>query len=161
MTEPRIDYSLGEYQSAVNGALEKMRRDNVIERIRAKDYTLWKSKPDEIVNRLGWLEAPSETLLLSSAKTPLKKVFVIPRATTSRARKSGIPAFKSVASWIAKKINSRLETLPPKEDAHPEAFDSEAVRDCGPSGSFSEKSFRKAKGSFSFFSCSCSTEITT
>jgi len=62
MTEPRIDYSLGEYQSAVNGALEKMRRDNVIERIRAKDYTLWKSKPDEIVNRLGWLEAPSETL---------------------------------------------------------------------------------------------------
>lgn len=62
MTEPRIDYSLGEYQNAVNGALEKMRRDNVIERIRAKDYTLWKSKPDEIVNRLGWLEAPSETL---------------------------------------------------------------------------------------------------
>ena len=62
MTEPRIDYSLGEYQSAVNGALEKMRRDNVIERIRAKDYTLWKPKPDEIVNRLGWLEAPSETL---------------------------------------------------------------------------------------------------
>lgn len=39
-----------------------MRRDNVIERIRAKDYTLWKPKPDEIVNRLGWLEAPSETL---------------------------------------------------------------------------------------------------
>ncbi len=62
MTEPCIDYSLGEYQNAVNGALEKMRRDNVIERIRAKDYTLWKPKPDEIVNRLGWLEAPSETL---------------------------------------------------------------------------------------------------
>ena len=62
MTEPRIDYSLGDYQSAVNGALEKMRRENLIERVRAKDYTLWKSKPDEIVNRLGWLDAPAETL---------------------------------------------------------------------------------------------------
>ncbi len=62
MTEIRIDYSLGDYQGAVNSALEKMRRDNVIERIRAKDYTLWKPKPDEIVNRLGWLNAPAETL---------------------------------------------------------------------------------------------------
>ena len=62
MTEPRIDYSLGDCQSAVNGALEKMRRENLIERVRAKDYTLWKSKPDEIVNRLGWLDAPAETL---------------------------------------------------------------------------------------------------
>ena len=62
MTETIIDYSLGEYQSAVNGALGKMRADNLIERIRAKDYTLWKPKPDEIVNRLGWLDAPAETL---------------------------------------------------------------------------------------------------
>lgn len=62
MTESRIDYSLGEYQSAVSSALEKMRHDNVIERIRSKDYTLWKPKPDEIVNRLGWLEAPQNSL---------------------------------------------------------------------------------------------------
>ncbi|MDI6743425.1 MAG: hypothetical protein QMD11_11890, partial [Smithella sp.] len=62
MTEPRIDYSLGKYQSAVNSALDKMREDHFIERIRSKDYTLWKQKPDEIVNRLGWLDAPAETL---------------------------------------------------------------------------------------------------
>ncbi|PKN51822.1 MAG: glucose-6-phosphate isomerase [Deltaproteobacteria bacterium HGW-Deltaproteobacteria-13] len=62
MTETRIDYSLGEYQSAVNGALEKMRKDNIIARIRAKDYTVWKPAPDEITNRLGWLDAPAETL---------------------------------------------------------------------------------------------------
>jgi len=79
MTEIRIDYSLGDYQGAVNSALEKTRRDNVIERIRAKDYTLWKPKPDEIVNRLGWLEAPSETLYkLSGIRAviePLKNNF--------------------------------------------------------------------------------------
>jgi len=58
----RIDYSLGEYQSAVNSALEKLRRDKIVERITAKDYTVWKPAPDEIVNRLGWLDAPLESL---------------------------------------------------------------------------------------------------
>jgi glucose-6-phosphate isomerase/transaldolase/glucose-6-phosphate isomerase len=62
MIETRIDYSLGEYQSAVNSSLEKMREDNILSRIRAKDYTVWKPAPDEIVNRLGWLDAPAETL---------------------------------------------------------------------------------------------------
>ncbi|MGA2956627.1 MAG: hypothetical protein ABSF48_13005, partial [Thermodesulfobacteriota bacterium] len=28
----------------------------------AKDYTVWKPAPDEIANRLGWLDAPAETL---------------------------------------------------------------------------------------------------
>jgi glucose-6-phosphate isomerase len=61
MTETRITYSMGKYQSAVNSALEKMHEDNLIERIRAKDYTVWKPEPDEIVNRLGWLDSPAET----------------------------------------------------------------------------------------------------
>jgi glucose-6-phosphate isomerase len=58
----RIDYSLGEFQSAVNSALENLRKDNIVERITAKDYTVWKPAPDEIVNRLGWLDAPEESL---------------------------------------------------------------------------------------------------
>jgi glucose-6-phosphate isomerase len=62
MNDIRVNYSLGKYQSAISGAWEKMRKDNLVERVRAKDYTLWKPAPDEIVNRLGWLEAPAETL---------------------------------------------------------------------------------------------------
>ena len=62
MSDIRIAYSLGEYQSSVNHALDEMRKDNIIERIWAKDYTLWKQSPDEITNRLGWLDAPEETL---------------------------------------------------------------------------------------------------
>jgi glucose-6-phosphate isomerase/transaldolase/glucose-6-phosphate isomerase len=58
----RIDYSLGEYQSAINSALEKLRRDKIVERITAKDYTVWKPAPDEIVNRLGWLDVPAQSL---------------------------------------------------------------------------------------------------
>ena len=77
MIEARIDYSLGEYQSAVNGALEKMRADNILSRIRAKDYTVWKPAPDEITNRLGWLDSPAETLAkinyIRAAIEPLTK----------------------------------------------------------------------------------------
>ena len=62
MTEAMIDYALGKYQSAVHNAFEKLRQDNVVDRLRTKDYTLWKPKPDEIVNRLGWLDAPAATL---------------------------------------------------------------------------------------------------
>lgn len=62
MNDIRIDYSLGEYQSAVSSAWDKMRTENLIERIKAKDYTVWKPAPDEIVNRLGWLDVPAESL---------------------------------------------------------------------------------------------------
>ena len=62
MDNASISYFLGEYQDSIISALEKMCRDNIIERIWAKDYTVWKLAPDEITNRLGWLDAPSETL---------------------------------------------------------------------------------------------------
>jgi glucose-6-phosphate isomerase/transaldolase/glucose-6-phosphate isomerase len=62
MDNANISYSLGEYQDSIISALDSMHRDNIIARIWAKDYTVWKSSPDEIVNRLDWLDAPSETL---------------------------------------------------------------------------------------------------
>ena len=62
MDNANISYSLGEYRNSIISALDKMRRDNIIARIWAKDYTVWKPAPDEITNRLGWLDAPAETL---------------------------------------------------------------------------------------------------
>ena len=62
MNNANISYSLGEYQDSIISALDTMRRENIIARIWAKDYTVWKPVPDEIANRLGWLDAPSETL---------------------------------------------------------------------------------------------------
>jgi transaldolase/glucose-6-phosphate isomerase len=47
--------NLGEYQSAVDQALQEMDAKQVMERIWKHDYTLWKPEPDEIENRLGWL----------------------------------------------------------------------------------------------------------
>lgn len=51
----------GEYSEKINSALNKLNEENVISRVWNKDFTLWDSKPDEIVNRLGWLVCPDVT----------------------------------------------------------------------------------------------------
>ena len=53
MNNANISYSLGEYRDSIISALDTMRRENIIARIWAKDYTVWKPAPDEIANRLG------------------------------------------------------------------------------------------------------------
>ncbi len=62
MKDAFINYHLGNYQELAREAWKKTRKDDVARRIRAKDYTLWSASPDEIVNRLGWLDAPGQTL---------------------------------------------------------------------------------------------------
>ena len=49
---------LGTHQDAVDSALAAMESDRIIERIWAHDHTVWKSDPEEITNRLGWLHSP-------------------------------------------------------------------------------------------------------
>ena len=62
MDIPNFSFLPEAYQNSFVSALDAMRRDNIIARIWAKDYTVWKQAPDEITNRLGWLDAPAETL---------------------------------------------------------------------------------------------------
>ncbi|MBN1642781.1 MAG: bifunctional transaldolase/phosoglucose isomerase [Anaerolineae bacterium] len=52
----QISVDLGPYRAAVDAALDEMRQDDVIRRIWAHDYRLWKPDPAEITNRLGWLD---------------------------------------------------------------------------------------------------------
>lgn len=51
--------NLERYQSAIDSALDQVCRQRIVERIWAKDHTVWKPEPAEIVNRLGWLQSPS------------------------------------------------------------------------------------------------------
>jgi glucose-6-phosphate isomerase len=62
MNAVRFTYCLGTYHNAVISALEALSHNDVISRIWAKDYTVWKQAPDEIINRLGWLDSPAEML---------------------------------------------------------------------------------------------------
>ena len=52
----------GDFFSQFEDTVNKIKEDNIIERIWAKDYKLWSNKPDEITNRLGWLRSPEHTL---------------------------------------------------------------------------------------------------
>jgi glucose-6-phosphate isomerase len=56
------DYSavLGSLQEQVNQTLLKMEQENILSRIWRRDHTVWKNKPDEISNRLGWLHTVEE-----------------------------------------------------------------------------------------------------
>jgi transaldolase len=47
--------ALGAYQPTVDSALHEMAEKRIIKRIWAHDYTVWKPKPKEITDRLGWL----------------------------------------------------------------------------------------------------------
>ncbi len=50
-----LSANLGDYQGVVDLTLQEMKSAQVMKRIWAQDYTLWKPDPSEIENRLGWL----------------------------------------------------------------------------------------------------------
>ncbi len=43
-------------EELINEELKRFEKESVIRRIREHDHTVWKDNPEEIVNRLGWLE---------------------------------------------------------------------------------------------------------
>jgi len=51
-------FILGKYQAEFEAALARLMSERVAKRIFESDFTLWKPEPDEITNRLGWLELP-------------------------------------------------------------------------------------------------------
>jgi len=50
--------TLGQYETNINNALEKLEEDKTNQRIWNFDYFVWKDDPTEISNRLGWLHIP-------------------------------------------------------------------------------------------------------
>ncbi len=53
---------LGNYEKSVRSLLAKLQQEQVLRRIWQHDHKVWKSNPDEISNRLGWLHCP-ETMV--------------------------------------------------------------------------------------------------
>lgn len=56
-----IHFSLGKFESDVNNTLIRLLQEDVINRIWKKDHTLWSDDPNEIINRLAWLNSPAAT----------------------------------------------------------------------------------------------------
>jgi len=49
-------FNLQNYQPVVDEAIHRLTKKEIIPRIWARDHTVWKPKPTEISNRLGWLD---------------------------------------------------------------------------------------------------------
>ena len=62
MTTAKFTAELGPYQQAVDAALDEMTKQDIMARIWQHDYTVWEPQPDEITNRLGWLDVAKRML---------------------------------------------------------------------------------------------------
>ena len=58
MQESNFVVKTGKYEKKINETLEKLENKNIPGRIWKNDFTVWRDKSDEIVNRLGWLHSP-------------------------------------------------------------------------------------------------------
>ena len=54
--------NLGSYKALIDEAMADIKQNRIVARIWEKDYTVWKPDPNEISNRLGWLDSPKEML---------------------------------------------------------------------------------------------------
>ncbi len=62
-----MEVQLGEHADAVAASLGQLEANNIMARIWEHDHTVWRPDPEEISNRLGWLEA-SETMAANVAR---------------------------------------------------------------------------------------------
>ena len=54
-------YSIGKHQNSLNEVLKRLNDEKIVERIWNKDHTVWSNDPNEISNRLGWLDSVEVT----------------------------------------------------------------------------------------------------
>ncbi len=57
-----MEFSLGETQKQLSAIQDELVHHKIVKRIWNKDYTVWKDTPDEISNRLGWLDLPDNMI---------------------------------------------------------------------------------------------------
>jgi glucose-6-phosphate isomerase len=58
-TENRFTISLAGFQKGIAEAETQLQTHKILERIWKKEYRVWSENPDEIANRLGWLDSPA------------------------------------------------------------------------------------------------------
>lgn len=56
-----MKYNIGNLKSEVDAKLLQINNEKIVERIWQKDFTVWGTSPEEISNRLGWLDSPKVT----------------------------------------------------------------------------------------------------
>ncbi|MCX7875499.1 MAG: hypothetical protein N2321_04935 [Melioribacteraceae bacterium] len=57
-----MNINIGNFRTELEILSSHFENEKIAERIWQKDFTVWSDQPDEITNRLGWLNSPSNTL---------------------------------------------------------------------------------------------------
>lgn len=57
MASEKFVFKIGDYESSIINALEKLKKERIVPRIWKHDHSVWKPEPTEIINRLGWLHS--------------------------------------------------------------------------------------------------------
>ena len=58
----RESEAFGELAEGIEQTIAGLERDRTVARIWERDHTLWQKNPDEVANRLGWLDSPTQML---------------------------------------------------------------------------------------------------
>jgi len=53
-------YNLENYQKEITSEIDIYKKQNIVQRLFDHGHTIWSESPDEIINRLGWLESFEE-----------------------------------------------------------------------------------------------------
>jgi glucose-6-phosphate isomerase len=56
-----FNYFIKGYEKPLEKAIDELKKQNILNRIWEKDYTVWSDSPNEITNRLGWLHSPGNS----------------------------------------------------------------------------------------------------
>ncbi len=57
-----MEFHLGAFEHQLSAVKDELLFHKVVERIWKRDFTVWKDNPDEISNRLGWLDLPENMI---------------------------------------------------------------------------------------------------
>ncbi len=56
----KYKFNPGKYQNLINTSISRLEQNDILNRIRNKDFTVWKPEPREISNRLAWLDIAND-----------------------------------------------------------------------------------------------------
>ncbi len=125
-------YNLEKYQKDIDAELNKFEEQNIVQRLFEHDHTIWSASPDEISNRLGWLDSPSDMLeniekidpfVSSCKKEGFKKVLLLGMGGSSLAPELFNQTFYEERKGLELKIAD--STHPDKVKELKEYFDPE------------------------------------
>lgn len=93
MNTEKIKFFIGKYENEILALRNDYKKSNIAKRIFEKDHTVWAEDPNEITNRLDWLNSPEETLskieeinlFVSEVKGKFKNVLLLGMGGSSLA----------------------------------------------------------------------------